>query len=151
MYTIQTKTHFSTGIDSIFTLVCPLKGKSTSFSKCCFSKVQLSVSDLVIFLFFKRQILDFSKLEEFQDDNFFLFFHENGRELSKRVENSEGKGEIARYKQFLIFQQCFQKNCTLLQTRKNQNLLEKCLTLSQTTNFRLFQTERVCRRQVQIF
>ena len=31
-----------------------LKGKSTSFSKCCFSKVQLSISKLVIFLFFKK-------------------------------------------------------------------------------------------------
>ena len=30
-----------------------LKGKSTSFSKCCFSKVQSSISNLVIFLFFK--------------------------------------------------------------------------------------------------
>ena len=31
-----------------------LKGKSTSFSKCCFSKVQLSIINLVIFLFFKN-------------------------------------------------------------------------------------------------
>ena len=34
--------------------VCYLKGKSTSFSKCCFSKVQLSISNLVIFLFFQK-------------------------------------------------------------------------------------------------
>ena len=33
--------------------VC-LKGKSTSFSKCCFSKLQLSISNLVIFLFFNK-------------------------------------------------------------------------------------------------
>ena len=27
------------------------------------------------------------------------------------VENTVGKGEIARYKQFLVFPQCFQKAC----------------------------------------
>ena len=31
--------------------------------------------------------------------------------LSKRVENTVGKGEIARYEQFLLFPQCFQKSC----------------------------------------
>ena len=36
-------------------------------------------------------------------------FDENGRKLSKRVENTVGKGEIARYEQFLLFPQCFQK------------------------------------------
>ena len=30
----------------------------------------------------------------------------------KRVENTVGKGEIARYEQFLLFPQCFQKTCT---------------------------------------
>ena len=30
----------------------------------------------------------------------------------KRVENTMGKGEIARNEQFLIFPQCFQKDCT---------------------------------------
>ena len=29
--------------------------------------------------------------------------------LSDRVENIAGKGEIARYEQFLLFPQCFQK------------------------------------------
>ena len=29
----------------------------------------------------------------------------------KKVENTVGKGEIARYKQFLFFPQCFQKTC----------------------------------------
>ena len=58
----------------------------------------------------KRQILDASKLKEFADDNF--KFDENGRKLSKQVENTVGKGEIARYEQFLLFPQCFQKTCT---------------------------------------
>ena len=57
----------------------------------------------------RRQILDFSKLKEFADDNF--KFDENGRKLSKWVENTVGKGEIARYEQFLLFPQCFQKAC----------------------------------------
>ena len=35
----------------------------------------------------------------------------NGRKLSKPVENTVGKGEIARYEQFLLFPQCFQKAC----------------------------------------
>ena len=46
---------------------------------------------------------------EFADDNF--KFYENGSEVSKPVENIVGKGEIARYEQFLLFQQCFQKAC----------------------------------------
>ena len=30
---------------------------------------------------------------------------------SYQVENTVGKGEIARYEQFLLFPQCFQKAC----------------------------------------
>ena len=56
----------------------------------------------------RRQILGSSKLKEFADDNF--KFDENSRKLSKWVENTVGKGEIARYEQFL-FPQCFQKAC----------------------------------------
>ena len=54
--------------------------------------------------------LDSSKLKEFADDNF--EFDQNGGKLSKQVENTVGKGEIARYEQFLLFPQCFQKACT---------------------------------------
>ena len=53
--------------------------------------------------------LDSSKLKQFADDNF--KFVENGREFSKRVENTMGKGEIVCYEQFLLFIQCFQKTC----------------------------------------
>ena len=60
--------------------------------------------------FSKRQILDSSRPKEFADDNFNS--DENGRKFSKRVENTVGKGEIARYEQFLLFPQCFQKNFT---------------------------------------
>ena len=41
----------------------------------------------------KQQILDAFKLKEFADDNF--KFDENVRKVSKRVENTVGKGKIA--------------------------------------------------------
>ena len=47
--------------------------------------------------------------KEFADNNF--KFDESGRKLSKRVENTVGKGEIARYWQILLFPQCFHKAC----------------------------------------
>ena len=59
----------------------------------------------------QRQILDSSKLKEFADDN--LDFNEKGREVSKRVENAVGKGEIARDEQFLLSAQWFQETCTV--------------------------------------
>ena len=55
------------------------------------------------------KIFDCSKLKEFADDIF--RFDEYGRKLYKWVENNVGKGEIARYEQFLLFPQCFQKTC----------------------------------------
>ena len=48
-----------------------------------------------------------SKLKVFADDNF--KFNENGRKFSKWVKNTVGKGEIARYDQFIFFPHCFQK------------------------------------------
>ena len=48
-------------------------------------------------------------MKEFADVNF--KFAENGTELSKWVENTAEKGEIACYEQFLFFRQCFQKTC----------------------------------------
>ena len=44
------------------------------------------------------------------NDNF--NFDENGRQFSIQVENTVGKGEIARYRKFLLFPQCFQKTST---------------------------------------
>ena len=57
----------------------------------------------------KWQILDSSKLKEVADNNF--RFDENDRNFFNKVENPVGKGEIARYEQFLLFPQCFQKAC----------------------------------------
>ena len=48
-------------------------------------------------------------MKDFADDNF--KFDENVRKLSILVENTVGKGEIARYEQFLLIPQCFQKAC----------------------------------------
>ena len=58
----------------------------------------------------KRHILDSSKLKEFADDIF--IFNDNLRKFSKLIENIVGKREIARYEQFLIFPQWFQKTFT---------------------------------------
>ena len=58
----------------------------------------------------RLQFVDSSKLKGFADNNF--KFYENGRQLKDWVENTVGKGEIARYEQFLLFPQCFQKTCT---------------------------------------
>ena len=54
-------------------------------------------------------MLDSSELKEFADDNF--EFDEKDGKFSKWVKNTAGKGEIARYEQFLLFPQCFQKIC----------------------------------------
>ena len=49
-------------------------------------------------------------MKDFADSNFKV--DENERKFFERVENTVGKEEIARYEQFLLFPQCFQKTCT---------------------------------------
>ena len=51
--------------------------------------------------------MDSSKPKEFADDYF--KFDETDGKFSEWVENAVGKGEIARYEQFLLFPQSFQK------------------------------------------
>ena len=46
-------------------------------------------------------------MKQSADDN--LKFYENSRKISKWIENTVGKGEIACYEQFVLFPQCFQK------------------------------------------
>ena len=53
------------------------------------------------------KISDWSKLKQSADNNF--EFDVNSRKFSKLVENTVGKGEIARYEQFILFPQCFHK------------------------------------------
>ena len=78
----------------------------------------------------KQQILYSKKLKEFADNNF--KFDQNGRKFSKRVENTDGKGEIACNEQFLLFPLVFSKDlyCRLVE---NKDLNGKELTLSQTS------------------
>ena len=88
---------------------------------------------LIMTIQFHKGILSFSinlyvqdgqnmALAHYQTTNFRLFQTErvcrrqfqisrNERKLSKQVENTVGKGEIARDEQFLLFPQCFQKAC----------------------------------------
>ena len=49
----------------------------------------------------------FSQTERVADDNF--KFYENARKFPRWVENTAGREEIARYEQFLLFPQRFQK------------------------------------------
>ena len=58
--------------------------------------------------FLNNKILDSSKLKEFADINF--KFDENSRKFSEWLENTLGKGEIARYEQFCLFPIGFSKD-----------------------------------------
>ena len=50
-----------------------------------------------------------------------------GIQFSNRVENIAGKEEIARYEQFLLFPQCFQKVCVFVFEALNEYLWSKGL------------------------
>ena len=98
------------------------------------------------YLFPKRQILYLSILKECAEDNFKL--DKIGRKLSKWVEKTVGKGEIACYEQFLLFP-VFKR--LVSQGRRKVSLCGNGLTISQTTKFIPFQIERVCRQQFIIY
>ena len=74
------------------------------------SKIRLHVLCIQILTLSQNHILDCSKLKDFADDNF--RFERNGKKFYKRGKNTVGKGDIALYKQFLLFPQCFQRTCT---------------------------------------
>ena len=71
----------------------------------------------------KRQILDFSKLKEFADDN--SKFDENGRKFSTRVDNTVEKEKLRIMSNFSFSCSVFER--LVLQTCKNQRLLGKRL------------------------
>ena len=73
----------------------------------------------------KRQILDTSKLKEFAFD--ISKFDENCRDFTKRVGNSVGQREIARYEHSV-------DKKPVLQTRKNKELFGKELKNSNNEN-----------------
>ena len=86
--------HYSLITENVL-LCAQLPGKSEIIPHPCHSPIT------------RRQILDWSKSKQSADNNF--KFYENNRKFFKQVENTVGKGEIARYEQFLLFPQCFQK------------------------------------------
>ena len=59
-------------------------------------------------------------------------FDENVRKYSKLVESTVGKGEIARYEQFLLCPRVFSKRLDM-QTGKNQGLFGKWLSKRQNS------------------
>ena len=87
---------------------------------------------------------------------------------NKSFENILGKGENAVYQHFLLFPKCFLpfpreiciffflvafillSACALNSDKSKFLSFGKQFNHYQTTNFRLFQTERVCRRQFQL-
>ena len=69
--------------------------------------------------------------KEFAENN--LKFDEYSGKIFKWVENTVGKETIARYEQFVLFPQYFQK--FVLQTCKNKSLFGKGLYLSQISMF----------------
>ena len=72
----------------------------------------------------KGQVLNSSKLnKQFAGDNY--KFEENGRKLSKRVEPTVGKGEIAHYERS-FFHSVFKR--LVLQTHTNKGLFRQGLT-----------------------
>ena len=62
---------------------------------CVISVVYCKLTHINPFAYYA--ILDSSKRKEFADDNF--EFEKSGSKFSKQVENTVGKGEIARYEQ----------------------------------------------------
>ena len=78
---------------------------STHYQTTNFKLFQTQSIDLTLYHtittfipFLDNKILDRSKLNQSADNNF--KFHENSRKFSKQVENTVGKGEIARYTVF---------------------------------------------------
>ena len=109
------------------------------------STIALFPPEILPLTLFQMKKFRLFRLKKFADNNF--RFDENCRKFSKRVENTVEKGEIAR--SYSVFQRL------VLQTSKKSGLNwervqgfnkhNTALTYYQTTNFRLFQTERVCR------
>ena len=73
------------------------------------------------------KFLDSSKLKVLAEEDF--KFDECGGKFSKSIENTVGKGEIARFSRS-VFKR------PVLQTRKNQGLLERSSDLSNSGEFK---------------
>ena len=71
----------------------------------------VKLNDARMMIFFLKKVENTGKRGKCWLPTVLNSFDKNGRKLSKRVENTVGKGEIACYEQFLLFLQCFQKTC----------------------------------------
>ena len=69
------------------------------------------------------QILDSTKLKEFADNTF--RYDENASELPKWVENTVGKGGIARHEQFLLSPTVFSEDLYGRHVKTRASCLEK--------------------------
>ena len=96
----------------------PLVQYKNDFSRACCQLYRKEKNEYLT----RFDLLFANALTHYQMTNFRLFqtervcrrqlqFDETGEKLSKRIENTVGKGEIAPYEQFLLFPQCFQKAC----------------------------------------
>ena len=77
-------------------------------------------------------------MNQFAFNNF--KFDENGRKLSKKVENTLEKGDIACYKQFLLLPLCFQN--TYIPKVKTKACLEKVKYIYLDFSFKSSHTEK---------
>ena len=102
--------HNNESIQSILSIKCRKFKDSEKFCHVSACRYYAGCHSLILFHKSINPLPDdkFKTLlnREFPDDNF--KFDENGRKLSKQVEKTGGKGEIAHYEQFLLFPQCFQ-------------------------------------------
>ena len=87
-----------------------LSQTSPGFDVSAVPTSNFSFSHSVLYQLTHNQTTNF-RLFQTERVDFNFKFDENGRKLSKQVENTVGKGEIAHYEQFLLFPQCFQKAC----------------------------------------
>ena len=71
------------------------------------SMVMRKRAPLICLALFQTTDFELFKLKQSADDNF--KFDENSRKFPLQVENTVGKEVIARYEQFLLYPQCFQK------------------------------------------
>ena len=139
---------FLAGISLGMTLECPRIDFGLLVSPRTYMKIKAAIHIRIMLevmnynLAFpkRKKKLYASKPKEFPDDNFEL--NENGGKLSKQVENTKGKGEIARYEQFLLFPQCFQKTCTADTSNCDQGLFGKGLRHSDPEDRFLFLNSR---------
>ena len=121
-----------------YTLKCRLQSVSvwTRLKICCLVKSQLFIKQQSLRTVWTPKFKAFAdnKLYKTEISKFVL-----GDKKKKKKKKNVGKEENAGYQQFLPFLTMF-----------SEGFSRGSLTLSQTTNFGIFQTERVCRRQVLI-